>query len=333
MGTGTWAVRAVTDAVMTWNYDIEHPELRALYEKAKREQWNATTVLPWSQSVDPESAILNDDINPNVALLRDSDIWRRMTPKEQRGLRYETLAWNLSQFLHGEQLAVFVAGQLTAAVPWIDAKLYGSTQVVDEARHTEVFYRYLHEKIEHEYPLSSTTKGIFETILSEDRWDLKYLGLQVILEGLAMGLFTRMYDAAEEPLLKQLLRFVRQDEARHFAFGVLSLREFYDENMSEIARREREDFAFEVCSIMRGRTYPKEAWETLGLPVEECLQAMREAARRSQAQLSSFTRVTSALKTIGLLSDRMRPYYADIGLLKYEDAPLEELQAVGVTSV
>jgi hypothetical protein len=234
--------------------------------------------------------------------------------------------------LHGEQLAVFVAGQLTAAVPWIDAKLYGATQVVDEARHTEVFYRYLHEKIEHEYPLSSTTKGIFETLLSEDRWDLKYLGLQVILEGLAMGLFTRMYDAVEEPLLKQLLRFVRQDEARHFAFGVLSLREFYDDNMSETERREREDFAFEVCSIMRGRTYPKEAWETLGLPVEACLQAMREAARRSQAQLSSFTRVTSALKTIGLLSDRMRPHYADIGLLKYEDAPLEELQAVGVAS-
>jgi hypothetical protein len=148
------------DAVMTWNYDVEHPELRALYEKAKREQWNATTSFPWTQDVDPEGIILDDDINPNVALLRDSDIWRRMTPKEQTRLRYETLTWNLSQFLHGEQLAIFVAGQLAAAVPWIDAKLYGSTQVVDEARHSEVFYRYLHEKLEHEYPLSDTTRGI-----------------------------------------------------------------------------------------------------------------------------------------------------------------------------
>ena len=103
MGTGTWAVQTVMDAVMTWNYDVEHPELRALYEKAKREQWNATTQLPWTQDVDPEGIILDDDINPNVALLRDSDIWRRMTPKEQMRLRYETLAWNLSQFLHGEQ--------------------------------------------------------------------------------------------------------------------------------------------------------------------------------------------------------------------------------------
>src|SRR6266516_4884216 len=310
MGTGTWAVQTVMDAVMTWNYDVEHPELRALYEKAKREQWNATTQLPWTQDVDPEGMILDDEINPNVALLRDSDIWRRMTPKEQVRLRYETLAWNLSQFLHGEQLAIFVAGQLAAAVPWIDAKLYGSTQVVDEARHSEVFYRYLHET----------------------RWDLKYLGLQVVLEGLAMGLFTRMYQAAREPLLKELLHFVRQDEARHFAFGVLSLREMYNEMLSEAERREREDYAFEVCTIMRGRTYPKEAWEAMGLPVDECRRVMAEAARRSQAQLSSFTRVTSALKTIGLLSDRMRPHYAQIGLLKYEDTPLEELQTVGVAA-
>jgi hypothetical protein len=332
MGTGTWAVQTVMDAVMTWNYDVEHPELRALYEKAKREQWNATTQLPWTHDVDPEGMILDDEINPNVALLRDSDIWRRMTPKEQVRLRYETLAWNLSQFLHGEQLAIFVAGQLAAAVPWIDAKLYGSTQVVDEARHSEVFYRYLHEKLEHEYPLSETTRGIFESILHESRWDLKYLGLQVVLEGLAMGLFTRMYQAAREPLLKELLHFVRQDEARHFAFGVLSLREMYNDMLSEAERREREDYAFEVCTIMRGRTYPKEAWEAMGLPVDACRQAMAEAARRSQAQLSSFTRVTSALKTIGLLSERMRPHYAQLGLLKYEDTPLEELQAVDVAA-
>jgi hypothetical protein len=328
MGTGRWAVSTTLESVMTWNYDVEHAELRALYEKAKREQWNATTQLHWAQPVDPEVPALNDDIDPNVALLRDSDLWRRMTPKEQQRLRYETLVWNLSQFLHGEQLAIFVAGQLAAAVPWIDAKLYGSTQVMDEARHAEVFARYLHEKLEHEYALSDTTRGIFATILGEARWDLKYLGLQVILEGLAMGLLTRMYQAAQEPLLKELLHFVRQDEARHFAFGVLSLREFYTEELHEAEHREREDFAFEVCRIMRGRTYPKEAWETLGLPVDICLQVTREAARRSQAQLSSFTRVTSALKTTGLLSERMRPHYAQIGLLKYEDTPLEEVQAV-----
>jgi hypothetical protein len=333
MGAGRWAVPSTMDAVMTWNYEVENVDLRALYEKAKREQWNASTQLDWTRDVDPAGDVLSDEINPNVALLRDSDIWRRMTRQEQRQLRYETLAWNLSQFLHGEQLAIFVAGQLCAAVPWIDAKLYGATQVVDEARHTEVFYRYLHEKVEKEYALSDTTQQIFEDILSESRWDIKYLALQVILEGLAMGLFTRMYQAAEEPLLKELLHFVRQDEARHFAFGVLSLRDFYKTELTEAECREREDFAFELCSIMRGRTYPKEAWETMGLPVEACRRAMADAARRSQAQLSSFTRVTSALKTIGMLSDRMRPHYADIGLLKYENEELEEIKAVGLAAV
>ena len=136
-----------------------------------------------------------------------------------------------------------------------------------------------------------------------------------------MGLFTRMYQAAQEPLLKELLRFVRQDEARHFAFGVLSLRDYYAEALSEADRREREDFAFEVCAIMRGRTYPKEAWEAMGLPVDTCLRVTRAAARRSHAQLSSFTRVTAALKTIGLLSERMRPHYAQIGLRNTKTRP------------
>ena len=329
MGTGRWTVPSAIDTVMTWNYDIENAELRALYEKAKREQWNATTQLDWSVDVDPEGDVLDDDINPNVALLRDSDIWRRMTPQEQRRLRYETLSWNLSQFLHGEQLAIFVAGQLAAAVPWIDAKLYGATQVVDEARHAEVFYRYLNEKVEKTYELSSTTTSIFEAILTDSRWDIKYLCLQVILEGLAMGLFTRMYQSAKDPLLKDLLHFVRQDEARHFAFGVLSLRDYYATELNEVERREREDAAYELCRAMRGRTYPKEAWEEMGLPVEACRQAMGEAARRSRLQLSSFSRVTSALKTVGMLSERMRPHYADIGLLKYENEELEELKTVG----
>ena len=332
MGTGRWVVPSTMETVMTWNYDVENVDLRALYEKAKREQWNATTQLDWTLDVDPEGDVLDDNINPNVALLCDSDIWRRMTRKEQQQLRHETLAWNLSQFLHGEQLAIFVAGQLAAAVPWIDAKLYGATQVMDEARHSEVFYRYLHDKVEREYALSDTTRGIFEYILSESRWDIKYLGLQVILEGLAMGLFTRMYQAAKEPLLKELLHFVRQDEARHFAFGVLSLRDYYKTELSEAGCREREDFAFELCSILRGRTYPKEAWDALGLPVEECRRVMAAAARRSNAQLSSFTRVTSALKTIGMLSERMRRHYADIGLLKYENVELAELKAVGMAA-
>src|SRR2546425_3851149 len=161
MGTGTWAVQTVMDAVMTWNYDVEHPELRALYEKAKREQWNATTQLPWTLDVDPEGIILDDDINPNVALLRDSDIWRRMTPKEQTRLRYETLAWNLSQFLHGEQLAIFVAGQLAAAGAWVDAQLYGSPQGVDETRPPQGFFPHPHQKPEHQDPPPRTTQGSF----------------------------------------------------------------------------------------------------------------------------------------------------------------------------
>ena len=84
MGTGTWAVpRPVMDAVMTWNYDVEHPELRALYEKAKRGSGMPLHSFRGA-NVDPEGIILDDDINPNVALLRDSDLWHRMTPGREQ---------------------------------------------------------------------------------------------------------------------------------------------------------------------------------------------------------------------------------------------------------
>ena len=322
MGADQWAVTTTFESVLTWHYEVVHQELRELYEKAKREQWNVSVDVDWSPAVEPESELLLDQENPHVALLQGSEIWRKMTPKERSALRYETLAWNLSQFLHGEQLAIFVAGQLAAAVPWIDAKLYGSTQVVDEARHAEVFSRYLREKIGKEYPLTDSTYPIFNTILSESRWDFKYLGLQVVLEGLAMGLFSRMYQAAREPILRRVLKLVMRDESRHFAFGNLSLRRFYDD-MPDKERREREDFAYEICACMRGRVFPVEAWQTLGLPVEACVAATREGARRSGAQKSAFNRVVPALKAVGLLSPRIRPHYADMGLLKYEDAPIE----------
>jgi hypothetical protein len=266
--------------------------------------------VDWSPPVDPESEILLDRENPHVALLQDSDIWRKMTSRERAALRYETLAWNLSQFLHGEQLAIFVAGQLAAAVPWIDAKLYGSTQVVDEARHAEVFSRYLRDKIGQEYPLPDSTYPIFNTILP-NRGGFKYLGLQVV--GIAMGLFAAV--SRRPRSYPAVLKLVMQDESRHFAFGNLSLRRFYDD-MPEKERQEREDFAYEICACMRGRVFPVEAWETIGLSVEACITATREGARKSGAQKSAFNRVVPALKAIGLLSERIRPHYATMGLLK-----------------
>jgi hypothetical protein len=322
MVTGQWAVTATVESVLTWNYAVVHQGLRDLYEKAKREQWNVSVDVDWSPPVDPEGEILLDHENPHVALLQGSELWRKMTPRERTRLRYETLAWNLSQFLHGEQLAIFVAGQLTAAVPWIDAKLYGSTQVVDEARHAEVFARYLRDKVGKEYPLTQATVPIFKTILTESRWDFKYLGLQVVLEGLAMGLFSRLYHAAKEPLLRRILKLVMQDESRHFAFGNLSLRQFYDD-MPEKERREREEFAYDICACMRGRVFPTDAWETIGLPRDQCMEATREGARRSGAQKSAFNRVVPALKGLGLLGDHIRPHYAKLGLLKYEEALIE----------
>ena len=141
----------------------------------------------------------------------------------------ESQNWTLSQFLHGEQGALICTAQIVETVPWIDAKYYAATQVMDEARHVEVFAKYLDEKLSGHYPINAHLKMLLDDIISDTRWDMTYLGMQIMVEGLALAAFGFIHQLTTEPLLKKLLRYVMSDEARHVAFGVLSLQEFYKE--------------------------------------------------------------------------------------------------------
>ena len=137
--------------------------------------------------------------------------------------------WTLSQFMHGEQGALICTAKIVETVPWIDAKYYAATQVMDEARHVEVFAKYLDTKLSGHYPINAHLKMLLDDIVEDSRWDMTYLGMQIMVEGLALAAFGFMHQLTTEPLLKQLLRYVMSDEARHVAFGVLSLKEYYDE--------------------------------------------------------------------------------------------------------
>ena len=163
-------------------------------------------------------------------------------------MRHAMLAWQLSQFLHGEQGALMTASQLVSCVPWIDAKYYAATQAMDEARHVEVFSRYLREKLEWEFPINENLRKLLDAILTDERWDLKYLGMQILVEGLAMAAFGNLHQIADDPLLVELIHYVMRDEARHVAFGVLSLEGFYRE-MPERELRDREDFIIEASLL------------------------------------------------------------------------------------
>ena len=301
-----------------WGYKRTFPEMTKLYEAAKVSQWNATQDLDWSIPVDPQ--------NPETPMLPDSFLpvsqlptWGKLTERERNVQRHALLSWMLSQFLHGEQGALFASAQVTEAVPWLDAKLYGATQVVDEGRHVEVFHTYLTRKLEKLYQINDNLYVIIDALMTDSRWDVKFLGMQIMIEGVALGAFGTIRRLTGEPLLKKLLQYVITDEARHVHYGVVALRQYYvDEGM---ATREHEDWAFEVSLLMRNRFLAHEfydeyyghmmsraAWDRLVLG-SELMAFFRQ---------TMFKRIVPNLKRIGLLSDRGRPHYAQLGLLQFE---------------
>ena len=240
------AVKDNADALFTWDYSLARPQLRKLYEKGKTGQWNATTDLPWDTEVDLEAVIAGDQIAMAAGLdpnHYDGTVLEKWDDKEWVDFGIQNRKWTLSQFLHGEQGALLCTAKITETVPWYDAKLYAATQVIDEARHVEVFARYLDEKLGGGYQVNAHLRMLLDDIINDARWDMTYLGMQVMVEGLALAAFGFMHQMTEEPLLKKLLRYVMSDEARHVAFGVLSLKEVYG-GMTDAEMKDRQEFAY-----------------------------------------------------------------------------------------
>ncbi|MFT3771846.1 MAG: ferritin-like domain-containing protein [Minicystis sp.] len=319
-GRAATVMEARYGAGFTLDYLRDHPEMARLYEAAKSSQWNAATDIPWSRAVDPEDPDhpLLPDTWVNVSVLPD---WQRMTPKERDVQRHAQLSWLLSQFLHGEQGALFAAAQVTEAVPWLDAKLYGSTQVVDEGRHVEVFHTYLTKKLGKLYEIDDNLYVVIDALMSDARWDMKFLGMQIMIEGLALGAFGAIRRATREPLLKQILQYVITDEARHVHYGVLALGEHYAKALTEKERREREDWAFEVSLLLRNRFLAHELHDELWshrMSRRAWDEMMSSGALMGMFRQVMFKRIVPNLKRIGLLSDRIRPKYAELGLLAFE---------------
>jgi hypothetical protein len=303
-----------------WRYARSEPDMARLYEAAKMSQWNGRTDLEWSIDVDPESVekpIIPDEIMP----LARHPAFLRLSPAEKAKQRRALLAWMLSQFLHGEQGALFAAAQVTEAVPWLDAKLFGSTQVVDEGRHVEVFHTYLTQKLEKLYEINDNLYVVIDALMTDGRWDLKFLGMQIMIEGLALGAFGFLRGVTCEPLLRQLLTKVIADEARHVHYGVLALQKFYAGEVSEKERREREDWAFEVAVLLRNRFLAGEFYEehwAHALSRAQWNELVLASGMITMFRRAMFKRIIPNLMRIGLLSERVRGRYASLGLLEYE---------------
>jgi hypothetical protein len=232
--------------------------------------------------------------------------------------------WTLSQFMHGEQGALLCTAKIVETVPWIDAKYYASTQVMDEARHVEVFAKYLDTKLTGHYPINAHLRMLLDDIINDSRWDMTYLGMQIMVEGLALAAFGFLHMLTEEPLLKQLLRYVMSDEARHVAFGVLSLKEYY-EGLSDAEMLERQQFAFEAAVRMRDRFLQQEVWERLGVDVRTMvkLQLEHEGNKNDDPfQQLLFSKIVPNCKKLGLLDRNdfwLRKKFSEINVIQFED--------------
>jgi hypothetical protein len=324
------AVQDNAEAIFTWNYEKgERPALNKLYEKAKRAQWNGETDLPWDTEVDIEMVTANAPRDPNadpvlLAAQQPGAPLHGWGEKEWNQISIEMQNWTMSQFMHGEQGALICTAKIVETVPWIDAKYYASTQVMDEARHVEVFAKYLDTKMNGHYPINAHLGMLLDDIINDSRWDMTYLGMQIMVEGLALAAFGFMHMLTEEPLLKQLLRYVMSDEARHVAFGVLSLKEFY-EGLSDKEMLERQEFAFEAAVRMRDRLLQQEVWERMGVDTRAMvrLQLEHEGNKNDDPfQQLLFSKIVPNCKKLGLLDRNdgwLRAKFGEMGVIQFED--------------
>ncbi len=316
-----WDVPQSFTGAFRWEYRDGRESLLSLYEKGKRQQWNASERIDWSQELDPE----NPQQIPDESMpIFGSEPYKRMTAAERVRARTHFQAWQLSQFMHGEQGALLCTAKIVQQVPAIDAKFYAATQVIDEARHVEAYSRLLHEKFQLTYPINPNLKSLLDNVLSDSRWDMTYLGMQVLIEGLALAAFATIRDQAQNPLAAAVNAYVMQDEARHVAFGRLSLRDYYPQ-LTQKERDEREEFAVEACYVMRDRFGAEEVWETLGLPVDECAAYTLDSEFMRFYRSVLFSRIVPTMKDIGLWGDKIRTAYAKMGILGLADTNLGEL--------
>jgi hypothetical protein len=311
-------VESPSTTVFDFDYTDGREQLLRLYDKGTRRQWIGGDRLDWSLEIDPDNPLgMPDDINP----LFGSPWWEKMNDRERGEVRRHFEAWRFSQFMHGEQGALVCTAKIVQTVPDIDSKFYAATQVIDEARHVEVYSRYLHEKVQLVYPLNRHLGSLLEDVVADARWDMTYLGMQVIIEGLALAAFGLIRNMATEPLGKALNAYVMQDEARHVMFGRLALRDYYPQ-LTDAERDEREEFCVDACHLMRDRFLGEEVWERIGLP-EEAAEYVEHSELMKEFRGYLFMRIVPILKDIGLWGPRIQNAFADMGVIQFAESDLD----------
>jgi len=320
-GEPNWQIPSAGSARLSWEYDEGRDRLLALYQKGKDKQWDGATRIDWDLEVDPLDPLGTPDESMS---LYGTPHWAKMTERDKGELRKHYTSWQFSQFLHGEQGAMVCAARIVESAPDLDAKFYSATQTMDEARHAEIYGRFLHEKMGLLYPVNDNLKSLLGDTLRDSRWDMPYLGMQVLIEGLALAAFGMIRDTTTKPLPRQILAYVMQDEARHVAFGRMALRDHYKE-LTDAELREREDFVIEGCYLMRDRLRGVEVLENFGIPKAQAEEYSEQSEFLALFRQLLFSRIVPCVKDIGLWGKRLQEAYVDMGVFEMGDHNLDQL--------
>ena len=317
-----WDIPGVTSEVrFNWEYDAGRDRLLNLYDKGKHKQWDAQVRIAWDQDIDPaDSSAAPDEIQPIIG----SEEWDRLSRDEKDTVRHHYLAWTNSQFLHGEQGALICAAKIVETTPDIDSKFYAATQTMDEARHVETYARFLNEKVGLSYPINDSLQALIADTLNDSRWDMTFLGMQVLIEGVALAAFSMIRDFTQQPLAKSLNAYIMQDEARHVAFGRLALKDAYAD-LTQAEKDEREEFVVEGSHLLRDRFLATEVWDNLGFDAEKMSHYVDNHQMMGEFRKALFSRVVPCVKDIGLWGPRVQQAYADMGVIDFQDLDLDEL--------
>jgi hypothetical protein len=308
------------DTLFEHGYPIDAPDLRRLYENAKRDQWNAAKDIDWNQPFDPADGVLADDLID----IYNTPYWDGLSREQRAEFNRRFANWRLGVLLYGEHGAMLVCSQLVESVSGSDAKLFQATQVMDEARHTEVLARYVDQRLGGlRYPLPGFEKELFDTMLGERRWTIKTIGLQLVAETFAVALFRMLAESSKDPLLRQICQYILQDESRHMGFGMLSLPDVVGE-MTDGERKELEEFTqWALVRTLTGQ-FPEPVFRELGFDDADikAIHAHRRE-RAAGAEGSHFRKLfrkdlhgtlLANLQKVGLLTERMRPGLESVGI-------------------
>jgi P-aminobenzoate N-oxygenase AurF len=309
----SWRSALSGTAVLDTDYDASEELMLRLYAIGKQRQWDSDTRLDWSVEVDQDNPLGMPD---SFVWIAGSRLWDRLPERERCVLRRHTAAWSTSQLLHGEQFSLITVAKIAQTVPDVDAKLFAATQIMDEARHAEVFNRYLTTKIGIKYGLTDSLSSLFAAIMQESRWDFTALAVQIMIENLAMAIFTLQRDHTTEPLARAMTRYVMQDETRHVAFGRILLRKYY-RDLTAAERREREEFVTEACWLLRDGFIGEAMWHNLDYGAKECIALAKASPSLRQYRRRLFMRIVPALKDINLFGQTVQDALEKMGVLGF----------------